>query len=65
MIKERDLKNAKIILTGDGRVAKGALEFLDFANIKKIKPNEFINYEGSKAVFINLTTSLYLFFPRI
>ena len=60
IVKGKDLKNAKIILTGDGRVAKGALEFLNFSNINNIKPNEFFNYKGSDSVFINLTTSLYL-----
>ena len=34
-IKDINLKNAKIIITGDGRVAKGVIEFLSFSNIKR------------------------------
>ena len=54
-------KNARIIVTGDGRVAKGSLEFLQSTNIRKISPSEFLrNNNNSSSVFCNLTTSDYV-----
>lgn len=59
-IKHQDFQSAKIIVTGDGRVAKGVLEFLEFANINQIKANEFNINNYSTAVFCNLPTSDYI-----
>jgi len=59
-ISNQNFENAKIIVTGDGRVAKGTLEFLKFANINSISLNNFNNYKNSKAVFCNLPTSAYV-----
>ena len=60
-ISNRDFKNARIIVTGDGRVAKGSLEFLQSTNIRKISPSEFLrNDNNSSSVFCNLTTSDYV-----
>ena len=59
-IRSKDFKDAKIILTGDGRVTKGAIEFLEYTNIKKITEKEFINYNGSEPVYCNLPTSSYV-----
>ena len=59
-IKKNNFKKAKIIITGDGRVAKGALEFLKFANINEIQPNEFNEYNNLQAIFCNLTTEKYV-----
>ncbi len=59
-ISKRNFKNAKIIVTGDGRVAKGSLEFLKYANICKLTPEEYLSYKGTSAVFCNLPTSKYV-----
>ena len=59
-IMHQDFQCAKIIVTGDGRVAKGTLEFLEFANINQITENEFKTYNHSTAVFCNLPTSKYV-----
>jgi len=56
----RNFGNARIIITGDGRVAKGSLEFLEFANIQKVSPDEFLQNDNSSAVYCNLPTSAYV-----
>jgi len=58
-IDQQNFEKAKILITGDGRVAKGALEFLKFANINQISASNFKTYDNSTAVFCNLTTSDY------
>ena len=59
-ISKRDFGNARIIITGDGRVARGSLEFLEFANIQKVLPDEYLQYNNSSAIFCNLPTSAYV-----
>jgi len=59
-ISKKDLGNARIIITGDGRVAKGSLEFLEFANIQKVLPDEYLKNKNSSAIFCNLPTSSYV-----
>ena len=59
-IGKRDFGNARIIITGDGRVARGSLEFLEFANIQKVLPEEYLQYNNSSAIFCNLPTSAYV-----
>ena len=59
-ISKKDFGNARIIITGDGRVAKGSLEFLEFTNIKKVNPDEYLKNNNSSAVFCNLPTSAYI-----
>jgi alanine dehydrogenase len=41
-----DVSNQKIVITGGGRVASGAMEILDSAGFIKIKPEEFLTMEG-------------------
>ena len=59
-IGKRDFGNARIIITGDGRVARGSLEFLEFANIQKVLPDEYLQNNNSSAIFCNLPTSAYV-----
>lgn len=59
-IDKRDFGNARIIITGDGRVARGSLEFLKFTNIQKVLPDEYLQYNNSSAIFCNLPTSAYV-----
>ncbi|MGC9344648.1 MAG: hypothetical protein ACP5E3_18220, partial [Bacteroidales bacterium] len=44
----------KIVITGGGRVAHGAMETLVAAGIKKVNPEEFLKKEYSEAVFTQL-----------
>ncbi|MFY0674408.1 MAG: alanine dehydrogenase [Bacteroidia bacterium] len=41
----------KIVLTGDGRVGKGALEVLKHAGIRQVSPDEIINQYFDECVF--------------
>ena len=59
-IAKRDFRNARIIITGDGRVAKGSLEFLECTNIRKVSSDEFLQNNNSSAIFCNLPTSAYV-----
>ena len=59
-ISKKDFGNARIIITGDGRVAKGSLEFLEFTNIQKVSPAEYLQNNNSSAVFCNLPTAAYV-----
>ena len=54
-VSHQNFQNAKIIVTGDGRVAKGTLELLEFSNINQISPSEFIKNNDLTAVFLQST----------
>lgn len=61
---ERELKkviipNLRIILTGRGKVAKGAMEVLDQLNIKKVGIREFLNSENVQPVYCQITFQDY------
>lgn len=49
----------KIILTGNGRVSKGAEEILSLLNIKKVSKYDFLNKEFSYSVYTCLTVVDY------
>ena len=55
------LPPAKIILTGGGRVAKGAMEVLDGMNVKKVAPVDFLNKSYSYPVYAQLDNHDYHF----
>jgi alanine dehydrogenase len=59
-VGKKDFGNARIIITGDGRVARGSLEFLEFTNIQKVSPDEYLQNNNSSAVFCSLPTSAYV-----
>jgi alanine dehydrogenase len=44
----------KIVVTGTGRVANGAAEVLDYMEIKKVSPQDFLNKEYEEAVYTQL-----------
>lgn len=54
-----DLSEEKIILTGEGRVANGALEILNKANIREVSKLEFINEKFQEPVFCRLSVMDY------
>ncbi len=49
----------KIVLTGTGRVGKGATEVLEAMNIRRIKPWEFLNETFAEPVYTQLTCKNY------
>ena len=53
------LNKEKIVVTGNGRVGKGALEVLKKLCVKKVTVNEFLNNTFSEPVFVHLNTMDY------
>jgi len=53
------LPPAKIIVTGGGRVANGAMEVLDGMNIQKVSSNDFLNRSFSYPVYAQLDSEDY------
>ena len=49
----------KIILTGGGRVARGAMETLDSAGIRKVSPIDFLNNTYSEPVYVQISSADY------
>ena len=60
IITKQSFKNLKILLTGDGRVAKGSLEFLKYTNIKQISLKDYLTRSYEDAVYCNIPTSEYV-----
>ncbi len=60
IISNKSFGNNKILITGDGRVCRGTVEFLKFANIKEVKPLDFINNKFKETVYCNIPTSKYV-----
>ena len=58
-IEKISLTNEKIILTGKGRVANGALEVLSSAKIKEVSKEDFIINTYDESVFCRLDTMDY------
>lgn len=53
------LPNIKIVITGGGRVANGAIETMGALNIRKVTPFEFINYSFREPVYVQLHSEDY------
>jgi alanine dehydrogenase len=51
-----DFGNAKIVVTGNGRVAKGAIELLKYANIMEVNATDFFENSYAHAVFTQTHT---------
>ncbi len=49
----------KIVLTGSGRVGRGAEQVLSDIGIRKVKPDEFLHNEFSQPVYVQLTSKDY------
>jgi len=60
IISKQSFKKLKILLTGDGRVAKGSLEFLKYTNIKQISLKDYLTRSYEDAVYCNIPTSEYV-----
>lgn len=53
------LSNIKIIVTGNGRVANGAIELLGIVGVRRITPHEFLNYNFREATYTQLHSDNY------
>jgi saccharopine dehydrogenase (NAD+, L-lysine-forming) len=53
------LPNIKIIVTGNGRVANGAIELLGLLHIRRITPFEFVNYTFREPTYTQLHSNDY------
>lgn len=58
-LRKVSLPPLKIILTGSGRVARGAMETLDSAGIRKVSPEDFLNKVFSESVYVQLNSADY------
>jgi alanine dehydrogenase len=58
-IRHVKLPPIKIILTGAGRVAKGAMETLDTAGIRKVNPQDFLTKDFNEPVYVQLSSADY------
>ena len=58
-IRNVKLPPIKIILTGAGRVARGAMETLDTAGIRKVNPFDFLSKDYNEAVYVQLSSADY------
>jgi saccharopine dehydrogenase (NAD+, L-lysine forming) len=53
------LPPVKIVLTGAGRVSRGAMETLDGAGIRKVSPEAFLNEKFTEAVYVQINSGAY------
>lgn len=53
-LKKAILGRSRMLVTGGGRVASGALEILDKAGVKQVSPKEFLAEEFDHAVYTRL-----------
>jgi saccharopine dehydrogenase (NAD+, L-lysine-forming) len=58
-LRKVSLPPIKIILTGAGRVGKGAMETLDSAGIRKVSPEDFLSHTFQEAVYVQLSSAEY------
>lgn len=53
------LPNIKVIVTGNGRVANGAIELLGGLHVRRVTPFEFINFSYREATYTQLHSNNY------
>lgn len=53
-LKNVHLPNIKIAVTGNGRVANGAIELLGYLGVRRVTPYEFTHYAFMKATYTQL-----------
>ncbi len=58
-LRKVNLPPIKIILTGAGRVGKGAMETLDTAGIRKVNSSDFLSKEYNEPVYAQLSSADY------
>ena len=55
-----DLSNERILITGNGKVASGAIEILNKAGIKQVSKDDFLNASYDYPVYCNISTMDYM-----
>lgn len=58
-LRKLKLPTIKIILTGAGRVGKGAMETLDTAGIRKVNVSDFVSRKYEEPVYVQLSSADY------
>jgi len=58
-LRKVKLAPVRIILTGAGRVGRGAMETLDSAGIRKVSPEDFLLRQFSEPVYVQLSSADY------
>jgi saccharopine dehydrogenase (NAD+, L-lysine-forming) len=58
-LRKVQLPPVKIVLTGAGRVARGAMETLDTAGIRKVSVDDFLNKQFDGPVYVQLSSADY------
>ena len=58
-LRKVKLPPVKIILTGAGRVGKGAMETLDTVGIRKVSPQDFLTRTFDEPVYVQLSSADY------
>lgn len=53
----------RIAITGDGRVANGAVEVMELLKIRKVSPEEYLTHDFDEPVFVQLSPK-YLYINR-
>ena len=59
-LKNLYFPKTKILVTGDGRVAKGVIELLNLTNIKAVSKKDFLEKKFDQPIFCNLETKDYV-----
>ena len=59
-LKNLYFPKTKILVTGDGRVAKGVIELLKQTNIKPVSKKDFLEKKFDQPIFCNLETKDYV-----
>ncbi|MDR9487221.1 NAD(P)-dependent oxidoreductase [Salibacter sp.] len=58
-LEKIQLPNIKIVLTGRGRVAHGAMEVIDKIGIRKVDPTDYLNRDFSEPVYAQVGVEHY------
>ena len=60
LISNQNFNKIKILLTGSGRASKGAIEMLEYANIKQVYINDYLNKKYNEPVFSNISAKEHM-----
>ena len=55
LISKQNFNKIKILLTGSGRAAKGAIEMLKYANIRQVILDDYLNKKYDEPIFSNIS----------
>ena len=60
LISKQNFNKLKILVTGSGRAARGAMEILKYANVKKVLLNDYLKKKYNEAIFCNISTKEHI-----